>query len=59
MAREHAFKICSAIGALTFFLMRTVTLKSYVAPLTVLNFLFHWSPLICTSIVLRDRGIVM
>ena len=26
---------------------------------TVLNLLFHWSPLICTSIVFRDRGIVM
>ena len=26
---------------------------------TVLNPLFHWSPLICTSIVFRDRGIVM
>ena len=25
----------------------------------VLNLLFHWSPLICTSIVFRDRGIVM
>ena len=25
----------------------------------VLNLLFHWSPLIGTSIVLRDRGIVM
>ena len=29
----------------------------YTCP--VLNLLFHWSPLICTSIVLRDRGIVM
>ena len=26
---------------------------------TVLNLLFHWSPLICTSIVFRDRGTVM
>ena len=26
---------------------------------TVLNLLFHWSPLICTSIVFRDRGVVM
>ena len=26
---------------------------------TVLNILFHWSPLICTSIVFRDRSIVM
>ena len=26
---------------------------------TVLNLLFHWSSLICTSIVFRDRGIVM
>ena len=26
---------------------------------TVLNLLFHWSPLICTSIVFRDGGIVM
>ena len=26
---------------------------------TVLNLLFHWCPLICTSIVFRDRGIVM
>ena len=24
-----------------------------------LNLLFHWSPLICTSILFRDRGIVM
>ena len=26
---------------------------------TILNLLFHWSPLICTSIVFRERGIVM
>ena len=26
---------------------------------TVVKLLFHWSPLICTSIVFRDRGIVM
>ena len=26
---------------------------------TVLNLLFHWFPLICTSIVFRDGGIVM
>ena len=26
---------------------------------TVLSLSFHWSPLICTSIVFRDRGIVM
>ena len=26
---------------------------------TVLNLLFHWSPLMCTSIVFRDRGLVM
>ena len=26
---------------------------------TVLNLLFHWSRLICTSIVFRDRGIVL
>ena len=26
---------------------------------TVLNLLFHWTSLICTSIVFRDRGIVM
>ena len=26
---------------------------------TVLNLLFHWSSLICTSIVFRDRGIFM
>ena len=25
---------------------------------TVLTLLFHWSPLICTSIVFRDRGMV-
>ena len=29
------------------------------APGTVLNLLFLWSPLICTSIVFRDRGVVM
>ena len=26
---------------------------------TFLNLLFHWSPLMCTSIVFRDRGLVM
>ena len=26
---------------------------------TVLNLLFHWFPLICSSIVFRDRSIVM
>ena len=35
-----------------------VSLKSQQT-CTVLNLLFHWSPLICTSIVFRDRGIVM
>ena len=29
------------------------------APGTVLNLLFLWSPLICASIVFRDRGVVM
>ena len=33
--------------------------SSFQQTCTVLNLLFHWSPLIYTSIVFRDRGIVM
>ena len=33
--------------------------SSFGLTCTVLNLLFHWSPLICTSIVFRGRGIVM
>lgn len=33
--------------------------KSLRLTCTVLNLLFHWSPLTCTSIVFRDRGIVL
>ena len=36
-----------------------VHIPSPPSRLTVLNLLFHWSPLICTSIVFMDSGIVL